>query len=180
MRLADNRQGVGLEACAHLRRTHPSARPISVLECAESPAQSLRRATRIQATTHGYAEVCRKTEGRLAAGPRLLIRMSLVRAARGADYFGTSATSPPRSRRALALKLRRSPVRSILARRSRARRRSGALFHDRSGQSAVNTQVLQLNAIRLPESPSHERSSGSDHRLPLLLETSMESIMNAA
>jgi hypothetical protein len=27
-------------ACAHLRRTHPSARPISVLERAESPAQS--------------------------------------------------------------------------------------------------------------------------------------------
>ena len=41
-------------------------------------------------------------------------------------------------------------------------------------------QLFQSKAMRLPESPSHARSSGSDHRLPLLLATCMRSIWNAA
>ena len=45
-------------------------------------------------------------------------------------------------------------------------------------RAALNTrgdanQALQLNWWRVPESPCHSRSFGSDHRLPLLLANSM-------
>ena len=41
-------------------------------------------------------------------------------------------------------------------------------------------QLFQLNEMRFAESPSHVRSSGSDHRLPLLLAMCILSIWNAA
>src|SRR5262245_3520337 len=49
------------------------------LERARSPARSLRRATRSQTGTDDYAQLPKKTEGRLGAGPRLLISGSKVR-----------------------------------------------------------------------------------------------------
>src|SRR4029453_19478499 len=76
-----------------------------VLERAESPATSLRLATRTRAGTGGYTELRRKAEGRLVTGPRLLIRKSLVRDQPGEPTTSASSATRPRSRRALALTL---------------------------------------------------------------------------
>jgi hypothetical protein len=76
---AGNRRVLGRRDCLRgFALKHPSGRPISVLERAESPAQSSSRATRNRAATCGYAELRRKTEGRLFAGPRFVISRSRV------------------------------------------------------------------------------------------------------
>ena len=69
MRLTDNQEVVDLCGLALIcaDRT-PLDTPISVLECAESPSQHRTRATRTCAAAHGYAELRRKTKGRLCAG----------------------------------------------------------------------------------------------------------------